>query len=309
VAGQGPGTIDHPDIDRLAMRARPLVAYAILYGITLASLVHFEALNPAEPLAILGIIGVGFSGLAWWTTRGLVPRAVPVRAPRREGLAALGYLAALAVFITWVLPAVRTLLPPGWPAELLVLVTKLAVFVATPIVLWPRTFGYPVNWRPTVLLAVAIILFQALASQAGNTIAASDASAFTLVLVLLAGFVWLVAAVGVVEEVAFRGFLQTRLAAWASSELTGLVAAALLFGLAHAPGLYLRPALTGEHVGTHPSLLMAVGYSIVYTSVAGLFYGVLWLRTRNLWVVALVHAAQDLLPAVATTLRQGYPGA
>ncbi len=304
------------------MRARPLVAYAILYAITLASLARFEALNPAEPLAILGIIGVGFSGLAWWTTRGLVPRAAPVHAPRREGLAALGYLAALAVFITWVLPAVRTLLPPGWPAELLVLVTKLAVFVATPIALWHRTFGYPVtdlfdirsglaggHWRPTVLLAVAIILFQALASQAGNTIAASDASAFTLVLVLLAGFVWLVAAVGVVEEVAFRGFLQTRLAAWASSELTGLVAAALLFGLAHAPGLYLRPALTGEHVGTHPSLLMAVGYSIVYTSVAGLFYGVLWLRTRNLWVVALVHAAQDLLPAVATTLRQGYPGA
>ena len=41
---------------------------------------------------------------------------------------------------------------------------------------------------------------------------------------------------------------------------------------------------------------MAVGYSIVLTSLAGLFLGVLWMRTKNLAVVVIVHAATDFLP-------------
>ncbi len=65
----------------------------------------------------------------------------------------------------------------------------------------------------------------------------------------------------------------------------------------------------GEGVGTSPSLLLATSYSIVYTSVSGLYLGVLWLRTRNLWVVAVVHAAQDWLPTVLDSLRKGYLGA
>jgi membrane protease YdiL (CAAX protease family) len=48
---------------------------------------------------------------------------------------------------------------------------------------------------------------------------------------------------------------------------------------------------------------MAVGYSIVVTSVAGFFLGVLWARTRNFAVVVVVHAAADLLPNVLPTLR------
>jgi len=48
---------------------------------------------------------------------------------------------------------------------------------------------------------------------------------------------------------------------------------------------------------------MAVGYSIVMTSLAGLFVGVLWLRTRNFAVVVLVHAAGDLLPNLVPWIR------
>jgi len=40
----------------------------------------------------------------------------------------------------------------------------------------------------------------------------------------------------------------------------------------------------------------AVGYSIVVTSLAGLFLGVLWMRTKNFAVPVIVHAAGDLLP-------------
>jgi membrane protease YdiL (CAAX protease family) len=77
----------------------------------------------------------------------------------------------------------------------------------------------------------------------------------------------------------------------------------LLFGLAHAPGLYLRTGLTQEGLPPHPPLLMAIGYSIVITSVAGFFFGVLWARTRNFALVVMVHAMADLLPDLLPTLR------
>ncbi|HYA64529.1 MAG TPA: CPBP family intramembrane glutamic endopeptidase, partial [Candidatus Sulfotelmatobacter sp.] len=109
-------------------------------------------------------------------------------------------------------------------------------------------------------------------------------------------FAWLLIEVGVVEEFFFRVLLQERLAAVLRSPWGGLVLAALLFGLVHAPGLYLRTSATQESLGSHPSLLMAVGYSIVMTSLAGLFVGVLWMRTRNFAVVVIVHAAGDFLP-------------
>ncbi len=109
-------------------------------------------------------------------------------------------------------------------------------------------------------------------------------------------FVWLTIEVGVVEEFFFRVLLQERLATVLRSPWGGLIVAAVLFGLVHAPGFHLRPAATQEALGSHPTLAMAVGYSIVLTSLAGLFLGVLWMRTKNFAVLIIVHAAGDLLP-------------
>lgn len=302
------------------MRAWPLLAYAVLYALSLGVLSLREGLDPAEPLLVLATIGVGFSALAWWATRGLTPRSVHVRAPRREGPGVLAYLVLLTGFITWGLPAVRALASPGWPAELLVLAAKLSAFVALPIWIWRRRFGYSVadllplrdglrgHWRPTLVLSGAIVLFQALLGRARTELPGLDPSGLTF-LAFVGGFAWLVLDVGAVEEFTYRALLQTRLAAWADSDRLALVGAAVLFGLAHVPGLYLRPELMGEGVGASPSLLLATSYSIVYTSVSGLYLGVLWLRTRNLWVVAVVHAAQDWLPTVLDSLRKGYLGA
>jgi membrane protease YdiL (CAAX protease family) len=47
----------------------------------------------------------------------------------------------------------------------------------------------------------------------------------------------------------------------------------------------------------------AVGYSIVMTSLTGLFLGVLWMRTKNFVVLVIVHAAGDLLPNLAPWMR------
>ena len=77
---------------------------------------------------------------------------------------------------------------------------------------------------------------------------------------------------------------------------------ALLFGLAHAPGLHFPSAAT---LGSRSASFMAggIGYSVAVTSVAGIFLGVLWMRTRNLLVVVLVHAAGDLLPNLVQFVR------
>jgi membrane protease YdiL (CAAX protease family) len=48
---------------------------------------------------------------------------------------------------------------------------------------------------------------------------------------------------------------------------------------------------------------MAIGYSIVVTSTAGLFLGILWMRTKNFAVVIIVHAAGDLLPTLVPWVR------
>jgi membrane protease YdiL (CAAX protease family) len=109
--------------------------------------------------------------------------------------------------------------------------------------------------------------------------------------------------VGLVEEFFFRALLQERLAAALRSPWGGLATASLLFGLVHAPGFYLRPAATQEALGAHPSLFMAVGYSVVVTSVAGLFLGVLWMRTKKLATVMIVHAAADFLPNLVPFCR------
>ena len=47
-----------------------LSGYAGLYAATLALLHVREGFDIAEPLLVLGLIGIGFSGLAWLATRG-----------------------------------------------------------------------------------------------------------------------------------------------------------------------------------------------------------------------------------------------
>ena len=39
-----------------------------------------------------------------------------------------------------------------------------------------------------------------------------------------------------------------------------------------------------------------MAYAIVVLSVAGIFFGIVWARTKNLFAVMFIHAATDLLP-------------
>jgi CAAX protease family protein len=163
------------------------------------------------------------------------------------------------------------------------------------------------HWRALVVVSLPLLTLQALLGRVRADLATLHPSASELLIAFVLTSAWLFVEVGVVEEFFFRGLVQARVAALTGCEWTTLVVMALVFGLAHAPGFYFRPAATGEALGQHPSVLIAVGYSIVVTSVTGFFLGVLWIRTRNLLLLALNHTAGDLLPNLAGTIRLWRP--
>ncbi|MGZ8550098.1 MAG: CPBP family glutamic-type intramembrane protease [Chitinophagaceae bacterium] len=42
---------------------------------------------------------------------------------------------------------------------------------------------------------------------------------------------------------------------------------------------------------------------MAYMSVAGIFLGIVWQRTKNLWLVMAIHAMLDLLPNAGEFIR------
>ena len=291
-----------------------LAAYVALYAAALFAMVRFGRFDASDALGVFAVLGVGFSLAAWLLTIGVTPLPYQVRRPQRETVTLLVYLVPLAVFIAYGFSAIHRS-APGDPADsLAILVAKLAVFVVIPAWLMMAQFGYkigelaPVSTKTSHMLvfigmSLVLVVFQSVAGRGLRDITDAHVPGEKLLLGLPIVFLWLVLEVGVVEEFFFRVLLQSRLSAALRSELGGIVVMSLIFGLVHAPGLYLRTGATQEGLAPHPSLPMALGYSIVITSVAGFFLGVLWARTRNFLVLVLVHAATDLLPNTLPTLR------
>ena len=290
-----------------------LAAYGALYAGMLLAMRRAGNYDVTEPLFVLAVLGIGFSLVAWLMTLRVSPLRYEVVDPPAELKTVVVCLAIVVAFITWGLGWLHRVVPSDPADSVAILAAKLAVFVALPAVLLKVQFGYrwgqlaPVS-MPTrhalvmAGMAVLMLVFQSVMGRGLRDLMSAHLPASTLLLGIPLAFVWLAVEAGVVEEFFFRVLLQTRLAAVLRSELAAIVLMSVIFGLAHAPGIYLRTAMTQEAV-QHPSVLMAVGYSIVITSVAGFFLGVLWARTRNFALVVVVHAMTDLLPGVMPTLR------
>jgi membrane protease YdiL (CAAX protease family) len=195
------------------------------------------------------------------------------------------------------------------------LVKKLIVFVLIPFGIFRFAFGYRLrdfgiqhegfralrgNHLPMVLVVgSALLAFQFFLGNGAAPIRQGKFTARQLLFGLRLCFVWLVIEVGLVEEFFFRAVLQSRLAAWFKSEVSGVVLMSLAFGLAHAPGFIFRRAGTIDGLGANPTALEATAYSIVVLAVSGILFGVMWARTKNLIALMLLHAAGDLLPNFA----------
>jgi membrane protease YdiL (CAAX protease family) len=223
------------------------------------------------------------------------------------------YLAVIAWLLVLGFSRIAHVSSEPW-LSIAVLGMKLVVFVVVPAAFIMAAGGYKIaelipfslGWRalrPALWMSLAVLLMQSILGRGLHDIQEAHLPVWLLAVAAPLCFAWLIVEVGVVEEFFFRVLLQERLAAELRSPWGGLVVAALLFGLVHAPGFYLRTAATQESLGAHPSLLMAIGYSIVLTSLTGLFLGILWMRTRNFAVLVIVHAASDLLPNLVPWIR------
>jgi membrane protease YdiL (CAAX protease family) len=281
-------------------------AYFALWGVVLILLRTFEGFEASEAIAALVILGLIFPALAMLTTRRVSPPPNVVRHPRIEtGILGIYLLVMAWLIVSGFVRVARLTTEPFHSVALLSV--KLIAFVAFPALISLALGHYSIaeltpislRWRdlrPALWMSLAALLMQSFLGRGLHDIRDAHLPVWVLAVAAPLSFAWLMIEVGVVEEFFFRVLLQERLATVLQSPWGGLVVAALLFGLVHAPGFYLRPAATQEALGSHPSLFMAVGYSIVLTSLAGLFLGVLWMRTKNFAVLVIVHAAADLLP-------------
>lgn len=297
-----------------ALHNKVLLAYVAIYAAALWQMSRQPDFEPAEAIAILAIVGVLFSLLALLFTRKVEALPLAVKSPGVELAVLLLWMVPLAAFLVWGLGTLRSSFP-NEPAQFLAIAAaKLAMVVVIPGLLLLRGWHYQVGelapvgvrWKqikPALWMSLAGLLMQGVLGRGLRDLSQAQVPMGMAVVAVPLALVWLALEVGLVEEFFFRVLLQTRLAHVFGSELSGIIAASALFGLVHAPGLYLRTAVTGEALGASPSLATALAYSIVITSVSGIFLGVLWSRTRNLAVVVIVHAAGDLIPNLLPFLK------
>src|SRR4051812_35948017 len=288
-----------------------------IYGASLGLLWPNKSFGHADAIWQLIIFGLAFPIVAWVTTLRAKPLTVGVKRSA-AGMMLLGVcVVGITLYLVWGSTLSEMLVPMSWMGSprikfVIVFARKLIVFVAIPFLLFRFIFGY--RWKDygvqfaglralggnhfavVLALSCAILLFQYFLGGGAAPLRRGEFSAAQLAIGLPLCFLWLFVEAGLVEEFFFRGLLQTRLAIWFKSEVTGVALMALAFGLAHAPGFILRRAGLAEAIGENPSAADAIAYAIVVLSVGGIFFGIVWARTRNLYAVMVIHAATDLLP-------------
>jgi membrane protease YdiL (CAAX protease family) len=304
--------------------ARILTLGLILYACAFASLLRNKSFEPAEAIIVLVVFGGAFPLLAWAATLRAVPLPLFVKPSTTALIALTGYVTLLSLYLIGGPQWIDQHLPHSWVDSarirfFIVLAKKLVVFVAIPFAIFRFGFGYRLrdfgiqceglralcgSHLPVVLVVgAAFLCFQYFFSSGGAAFRREHFTAFQLFVGLPACFVWLFFEVGLVEEFFFRGLVQSQFAAAFKSEVSGVVLMSLIFGLAHAPGFIFRQAGEVEGLGSNPTALDAIAYSIVVLAISGITFGIIWARTKNLFAVMLIHAAGDLLPNFAGFVR------
>ena len=292
----------------------------MLYAVSFTVLLQNRNFELVGALIVLALFGVIFPALAWLATLRAVPLSISVHPTAREMLVLVACIVALSLCLIGGPQWINNHLPQTWIDSpginfFITLAKKLIVFVFIPFGIFRFAFGYRVrdfgiqlegfralggNHLPMVLVVGgALLAFQFFLGNGAAPIREGKFTAGQLLLGLPLCFVWLVIEVGLVEEFFFRALVQSRLAAWFKSEVSGVVLMSLVFGLAHAPGFIFRGAGAVEGLGANPTALEATAYSIVVLAVSGILFGVMWARTKNLVALMLLHAVGDLLPNFA----------
>lgn len=266
------------------------------------------------PLAVLGI---GFSLLSWVFINPF-PSPSHKAVLHKEAIFIILLVAWIVFYITYGGSLINKLLPTAWIENppvysIIIFLRKLLFFVVVPFSIYKafnfslKDFGLkesPVKLLSVKslllisVLSVAALLFQYYAGRGGKDIQSNSFSNTQFIIGLPLCLVYLVFDAGLIEEFFFRGFLQSRLAVLLKSNTGGIVISAIIFGLVHAPGLYLRGA-GSEGIEEQMPFLYFAAYTISFMSIAGVFLGIIYSKTKNLWLVMIIHAMVDLLPNFA----------
>lgn len=104
-------------------------------------------------------------------------------------------------------------------------------------------------------------------------------------------------AIGLFEEVLMRGLILNKLlSAWGHKQYGVAVAvfvSSLMFGMLHIFN-YLSDS----------TLLIATITQIIYATFAGVFFAVLYLKTKSIWLIAFLHGLTDIISDIGVTLSK-----
>jgi membrane protease YdiL (CAAX protease family) len=297
------------------IKDRYFVAYLIAYsGCIILAII--KGIEVGELMATAIIIGMGFTGLAFLMTRNVQPLFEDRKGSKGE----IYWLIILVLFAVFFItfyhrwPLIGDL--NNWEnervSELFTGLSKLIFIVGPPLLVYKLVFDFKWNdwgmgydwkmynkrssWGTFLVFVIVISFFQYFMGSGARPLREGLFSVQQVIPGIVLNYIWLILTVGIVEEYFFRVFLQSRLTVLLKSSLGGIVVSAALFGLAHAPGMYLRGGGVIANLGPDPGLLMSVIYSFLVLSVAGFFLSVIWLRTKNFWLIVGIHAMVDLLP-------------
>jgi len=288
--------------------ADPFIVVALtVYVLALVGL--FLAAGTLWPALLLALGTALLSVIALAVTRGRVPRSLDVIRPRAElwlPLVWYGIVVLLAAFTN----AVGFELVNQFTNWFFLVIVPFALLILTrrqrlglkatlhSVGITRAGLKEAVNLAVIVGLLCIPVLY-VVGNQQRAAVQMVLHNPLQAILPLLVSFVLALLTAGFVEEFFFRGVLQSRLAICVGSEVHGLLAASLLFGLFHLPMYFFSP-----FEPTHSSFIWSLASVITEQAVIGVLLGVLWLRTHNLVAPILVHAFIDAL-AWMTTIKIG----
>ena len=300
-------------------RNKYFIGYSALYVLTLIPMALIGHFPVSQAIAVLLIIGIFFTLIAYITSRSSKPLFDDKPIQTSEIVVIISILAYITFMLSFGFDFIKTfifqyLTKSPKAQEIIVLTYKLLFFILMPFLVYKylykfnfHDFGLNIKAKEfftsnniIILLAMSAVLFlfQFFLGNGAVPIREGLITNRQLFIGLPLLYLWLILEVGLVEEFFFRALIQSRLAAITKSELGGIFLSGLFFGLAHAPGFYLRGSGALDSLGMHPSLFKSIGYSILVLSVAGFFLATIWAKTKNLWLVIIIHAFLDLLPGL-----------
>jgi membrane protease YdiL (CAAX protease family) len=283
------------------------MAIAVLY------FVFHQAFQEAiTPFLFFGVL---FSFISWLLIRNSAPLLPDRPVFKAEALVITGLVLFFTWYVTFGSALINKLIPQTiiavqWKNSIAIVIKKLFIFVVAPFFIYqaagfslmdfgfitkPKNLFNKKNLLVFAVLSVLILMYQFFLSGGAQPLRDGKFSLHQLLIGLPLLFLWLFIEVGLVEEFFFRAVLQSRIAVLLKSPVAGIVISGLIFGLAHAPGLYLRGA-ESEGISEQLPFSFWAAYTISAMSVAGIFLGIVWQLTKNLYLVMALHAMVDLLP-------------